>query len=385
MKKFNPTKLLFGFLGIATFASLVGTISGTLAWYAYSTRATLSYTGTSIEKTAQLQIGVMSPIAIDYTTADKMAEDTDLSDATHHYYFAPVGTGLTSSNLNKYLASNGYATNYLIPVTSGSYTKGGAFSLKHAPDVDRHVINNDDPADIKQFAHFQFVFRIAKNVYSTTPEYVGGQELWLTDAEAHASYANNGSVYKALRIYVDRTNNYTDGDFIFNPTAEAVGQTKVGGLLDIGGDGYYDYDDGGKEILFGEYTTNTGLSASGYNTEASGDVIDNVNGSGSSELDSFTAKHKNGIRYYSDLSGCGIKTASYESLSSIAPKTSNGKLENFDEDHPTSICKTDAADNCLARVNMTIWLEGWDFAVVDKEQDHMFDLGLTFEINKVNA
>ena len=90
MKKFNPTKLLFGFLGIATFASLAGTISGTLAWYAYSTRASLSYTGTSIEQTAQLQIGVVSPVAVDYTSADKMIEDENLSDSTHHYYFASL-------------------------------------------------------------------------------------------------------------------------------------------------------------------------------------------------------------------------------------------------------------------------------------------------------
>ena len=381
MKKFNPAKLLFGFLGIATFVSLTGTISGTLAWYAYSTRASLSYTGTSIEKTAQLQIGIVSPEVINYTSADKMTEDTNLSDATHHYYFAPVGTGLTSVVLNKYLEANGYATNYLIPVTSGSYSRGDAFQLKHAPDVDENIIDNSDPASNKYFTHFQFVFRITKNVSALTPEYVDDQELWLTDAEAHASYANNGNVFKALRIYIDRSSDYED-DFIFNPTATAVGQTKVGGLLDLGGDGYYDYDGTGKEILFGEYTNNTGLSADGYDGE---NVIADVNGTNSTELDSFTAKHKQGMKYYNSLSGCGIKTASYESLSSIAPKTSNGKLENYDENHPTSICKTDASDNHLARVNMTVWLEGWDFAVVDKEQDHMFDIGLTFEINKVNA
>ena len=381
MKKFNPTKLLFGFLGIATFVSLAGTVSGTLAWYAYSARGTLSYTGTSIEKTAQLQIGVVSSVAINFAQADKMTKDENLSDSTHHYYFANVGSGLTSSALNKYLEANGYATNYLVPVTSGSYSRGDAFQLKKAPNVEQNVIDNSDPAPDNLFAYFQFVFRIAKSTYSVTPEYVGNQELWLTDAEAHASYANNGNVYKALRIYIDRTADYED-DYIFNPTADSVGQTKVGGLLDLGGDGYYDYDDDGKETLYGEYTNNTGMSASGYSGE---DAIDDINGSNAGELNSFTAKHKQGVKYYSDLSACDIKTASYECLSSIAPKTSNGKLENYDENHPTSICKTDNTEDHLARVNMAIWLEGWDFSVVDKEQDHMFDIGLTFEINKVEA
>ena len=381
MKKFNPTKLLFGFLGLATFASLAGTISGTLAWYAYSTRASLSYTGTSIEQTAQLQIGIVSPVEVDFYASDRMTKDDDLSDGTHHYYFAPIGSGLTSVVLNKYLTANGYASNYLTPVTSGSYTRGGAFQLKHAPNPDTGIINNSDPATDYHFSYIQFVFRIAKSAYAATPEYVDDKELWLTDAQAHASFANNGSVFKALRIFIDRTDDYED-DYIFNPTANAVGQTKVGGVLDLGNSGYYDYDDDNREIIYGEYTSTTGLSTTGYD---GADVIRDVNGTNSTSSNTFTAKHKQNVKYYNDLSECGIKTASYECLSSIAPKTSNGILENYDENHPTSICKTDANDNHLARVNMTIWLEGWDFSIIDEEQDHMFDIGLTFEINKVTA
>ena len=381
MKKFNPTKLLFGVIGIATFASLAGTISGTLAWYAYSTRASLSYTGTSIEQTAQLQIGVVSPIEIEFAPSDKMTKDESISDSTHHYYFAPIGSGLTSVALNKYLSANGHASNFLIPVTSGSYSRGEPFSLKYAPNLDTGVIDNSDPAGNDYFSYIQFVFRIAKSAYAAVPEYVDDKELWLTGAEAHASYTDNGSVFKALRIYFDRSDDYED-DFIFNPSAASAGQTKVGGLLNLGNSGYYDYTDENREILYGEYTNDVGLSVDGYD---GADEIDDVNGTNSTFLNSFTAKHKPGIKYYTDLSSCGIKTASYESLSSIAPNTSNGILENYDEEHPTSICKTKASDNHLARVNMAIWLEGWDFSVVDEEQDHLFDVGLTFEINKVTA
>ena len=135
MKKFKPAKLLFGFLGLATFASLVGSVSASLAWYAYSTRATLSYTGTSVERTAQLQIGIVSPVAVTYA-ANEMVEDTSITDANNnHYYFAPLGTGLTTSILGKYLEANGHATNYLVPTTSGSYQSGDSFSLKKAPKV----------------------------------------------------------------------------------------------------------------------------------------------------------------------------------------------------------------------------------------------------------
>lgn len=381
MKKFNPTKLLFGFLGIATFLSLAGTVSGTLAWYAYSARGTISYTGTSIEKTAQLQIGIYSPVAVDYVAADKMTEDPNLSDANNHYYFAPVGSGLSSAVLNKYLLANGYASNFLTPVTSGSYSIGDAFQLRSAPNIDANIIDNSDPAKKNHFSYIQFVFRISKSAFAETPVYVDNQEIWLTDAQAHASYANNGNVFKALRLFVDRSNNY-DYDYIFNPSAATNGQTKVGGLLDIASDGYYDYNDAGEEILYGEFDTDAGISTTRYE---GADALVDINGSGSTELDSFTAKHAQGMFYYNDLSACGIKTASYQCLQSISPNTANGKLENYDENDPTSVCKTSASDNHLARLNMTVWLEGWDFSVVDKEQDHMFDIGLTFEINKVDA
>ena len=77
MKKSKSAKFLFGFLGIATFASLVGTVSGTLAWYSYSTRATLSYSGTSVSNTVQLQIGIASPTQV-MSVADIQAENADI-------------------------------------------------------------------------------------------------------------------------------------------------------------------------------------------------------------------------------------------------------------------------------------------------------------------
>ena len=380
MKKFKPAKLLFGFLGLATFASLVGSVSASLAWYAYSTRATLSYTGTSVERTAQLQIGVCSPVRITSYTDNEMQEVTYNGDS-NYYYFAPIGSGLTSSILSKYLLKNGYATNYLRACTSGSYNQGGSFSLKQSPTIGSR--QNGSECEKSDYAHFQFVFRVAKSAFSTSTDYVSGQHLWLTDAKARASANGDSKVFKALRIYVDRDDSY-NYDYIFNPSAVATGGTKVGGLLDLGSDGYYDYDNNG-EIIYGEYTADSGKSESGY---SGADSLVDINGSGATTEDTFTAKHAQAVRYYNNLNGCGIKTADYKSINDIAPykNPDTGELENASESDPTSICKTGGESaHYLARVNMTIYLEGWDFSVVDSEIDHMFDLGLTFEINKVNA
>ena len=388
MKKFNPTKILFGFLGLATFASLVGSVSGSLAWYAYSARASMSYTGTSIERTSQLQVGVVSPNAIDYTEAE-MVEDTSITDLDdNHYYFAPIGAGLTSSILEKYLNANGYATNYLVPATTGSYDIGDAFNLRMAPSLDTGYINNDIEALTPKhhYAYFKFVFRVAKNAYSATSEYLPNHEIWLSDAQAKASSSGQGDVFKALRIYIDRKEGYGN-DYVFNPGASAAGETKVGGLLDLGGDGMYDYDADSNEIIYGEYDQSIADSKRTVNYQGA-DEIDDVNESGATSLDSFTAKHGMGKNYYTkeSLAECGIKTAKYLSLSDIAPvrNSSTGELEN-PEGKVTSLCKTDENDHNIARVDMTVYLEGWDFSVVDSEEGHLFDIGLTFEINKVAA
>ena len=386
MRKFNPTKLLFGFLGLATFASLVGSVSGSLAWYAYSTRASLSYTGTSVERTAQLQIGIVSKAAIDYDIRD-MVEDTSITDVdNNHYYFAPLGSGVNTAILNTYLLANGYASDFLIPVTSGSYDSGDSFQLKKSPNLDNGQISNNAIATKELFAHFQFVFRIPKDVYADVIDYVDDREIWLTDATSKKSTLQDGDVFQALRIYVDRLGSYTS-DYIFNPSASVAGETKVGGLLDLGRDGKYDYDEDSNEIIYGEYNEAIAPSKRIADYQGNDDILD-VNESGATAPDTFTATHAQGVNYYTkeSLAECGIKTAKYLCLDDIAPQRDSvtGVLTN-PTGKVTSVCKTDATDHHLARLNMTVYLEGWDFSVIDNEIGHLFDIGLTFETNKVAA
>ena len=389
MKKLNPLKLLFGLLGLTTLACTAGAVSGTLAWYAYITRATLSYSGTSVNSTTQLQIGICS----DDQVADmpNTIEEVTYEGDSHYYYFAKAGAGLTSSVISTYLEAAGYATNTLQAVTSGYYDPTDAtcdFALKKSPNEIVH--GNTTPAKETQYVHLPLVFRILKTDTPTEDDFVSDAELWLTKATAKASSneATDGIVYKALRVFVDRTNDY-DTDFIFNPSAldtDTTLETKVGGALDLSGDEYYDFDLSGEEIIYGEYTTIGGMSATGW--AGSDTTFFDLNGTGiTNRRTTFTAKHYHGIKYYENLNSCVFKTAKYESLSTLAPSRSgSGDLENVDSAHPTSVCKTaDETDHYLGRVTLDIYLEGWDHAVIDDEINHKFDLGLTFEINKVNV
>ena len=379
MKKISSAKLAFLLLGILTAVCTVGSISSTLAWYAYSVRALVAYSGTSVNSTTYLQIGIASDVEVEDMPAS--VDDVTFDGDSTHYYFAQMGGGLSYAAITTYLAKKGYATTELSPVTSGSYTGGDSgFSLKRAPNQIVH--GNTTAADINDYIVIPFVFRVS-SIDGLSTDYVANKELWLTKAVARASGSNNGEIYHALRIFVDRDDAVygTDNDFIFNPSADVQGQTKVGGLLELTHDGYYDFDVNG-EVLYGEYDDAIldSLSSEGYSGPS---VIHDINGTGDdSKITTFTAKHYPHSKYYPSLNDAFIKTASYESISSIAPvRDDYDHLSNLDDEHPTSVCKTIESDHCLARVNLAIYLEGWDFSVIDEEVSHGFDLGLTFEIS----
>ena len=409
MKKSKSTKLLFSFLGLATFASLVGTVSGTLAWYAYNSRATLSYSGTSVSNTVALQIGIVSADEMpsisqidgsSYSQEQKktlksfwdvMHEETFDGD-DNHYYFAPAGKGLDHSVINAYLLYHGFATNTLPAVTSGSYTRGEELHLMNGPKADHPTI--DTLAAKDSYAQIPFVFRVL-DTYTTNPDlvYLPNKEVWLTNAKLESVRGSTGELQKAIRVFVDREDSHGD-DYILNPTAATKGKTTVAGLLDLTTDHYYDYtfDPATRrytEIIYGDYEK---VGADPIKPSYSGpDEIDDINGTGKEgdNYDTFTARHHNGVYYYdSKTTGFGeykLKTAEYESMTSIAPKENGytGELSNYDENNPTSVCKTaDDSGHRLGKVTLTIYLEGWDHSLIDQELLHSFNLGLTFKTNK---
>ena len=136
-KTINPAKLLCGILGLCTVVSIGGAISSTLAWYAYATRASLSFSGTSVYDNGQLQIGVKSDRQISSLTSDNKMIEEQINGS--YYYFAPAGEGLSSERLNMYLEAREYATNQLIPVTSGEFgSTQNTFGLKRSPNADSY-------------------------------------------------------------------------------------------------------------------------------------------------------------------------------------------------------------------------------------------------------
>lgn len=401
MKKI-ASRLIFGFLGLTTLGSMVGAISGTVAWYAYVTRATMSYSGTSVNSTKQLQIGIKSPVAVTFPTGT-ISETLPVLDGTGgYYYFMSPGASLPASVISAYLEANHYATTTLEPVSTYTYANdGSAINLRNSPTTNK-PFQTRTAAEITKYVEIPFALRVLESDL-ITPTYVKNKPVYITDADAQAASSSDGDVYKAIRLFIDRKDGLDD--FLFNPSSEEDGQTKVAGILDISGDDLFDYVNDmsspyfGCECLYGDYTLNgkapgeDGFQANYLAALTSG--LDETSGfinANQSDVDdgtkrtTFTAKHYEHIDYF-DLptlkaNGTFVPAyAYYYGTNTVYPHVNDyGDLEG---DYAVCVTANNTDNNryCIGEFNIKVFIEGWDFNVIDEELAHSFNLGLTFEIN----
>ena len=401
MRRPNSTNLLLGFLGLCTILSIGGAVSSTLAWYAYASRAALMYSGTSVFDNGQLQIGVKSEIEIPDLVTAGMEEETV---GNHYYYFAPAGEGLSSEYLQTYLAARNYAGVELHPVTSGQFDASNPLYNTHVlltpPNSEvPHPNATYNRASTKDYSHITFAFKVFSSDNEGHKIFAEGRELWLTYVKTRASQTSFGNVSNSLRMYIHRDESVygANNGFLFNPSSKENGETKVGGLLNLGYDEYYDFNDNG-EIIYGDYSisgNNGGIIDGPCTDDSIVDINDkwdwetkeNTEQNRKDFIDTFTAAHSPyAPKYYEDLDDIDIKTAKYVGTDYVVQtKDSNGTLSN-PEGRKTSVCITGGSSvNYIGEFDATIYLEGWDFCVTDEEQSHQFDFQLRFETNKVGG
>ena len=146
MKAISKVRVTTGALIMGALVSFAGAITSTLAWYAYSTTATVAYKGTSVAQSEQLQIGIMTTLPkvnpedpdeefvnVEFTQEqinEYGIETVVVGDKT--YAFCRPGTGLSAELISHYLISAGYASNEMAPVTSQKFEgkTGEELSLK---------------------------------------------------------------------------------------------------------------------------------------------------------------------------------------------------------------------------------------------------------------
>ena len=257
-------------ISLTTFMAFVGTTTGTLAWYAYSTRVSMSYQGTSVAKTEQLQIGIDDPNGF---ISDAIIDANGYERDTNNIVWSPAGTGFTAAVISSYLSSKGHPmtniggtsyANCLSPVTSKERALNSTndLNLFQAPYARRP--NNIGAADTKDYISIPFAFRIIDN----NNNYLGEKKIWITDAKAMTT--GSASIHESLRIFLDDPSDTTHGRrYLFNPSSENSGSVAVAGLLDLDGNGYYDstYDSVTGEYYEVMYGTGSYTGTPTYSTD----------------------------------------------------------------------------------------------------------------------
>lgn len=389
--KIKGLNIAIASLACLTVIGLAGSTVGTLAWYAYSTRATVAYSGTAVKKAEKLQIGLKWNRSTTDTRALEFKERYEVTyervggSSGPYYCFMPTGLGFSSAAIGDYLDLFGHAKNELPPVTSKAYETGDPLTLYESPTYG--YPNSNGVAASARYVVLPLAFRI---FVSEEGETAKGQDIWLTDVTAEAM--GQKDVTDSLRIHVKNEDPNTDipdtkKSFILHPTAEEAGTIDVAGVLNLNDDDYYDYGDevvqGQRryyEYVYGEYDRVGEIPPTLFNEETGFDY--KINGVTQEDRHTtFLAKHAAGVEgYLEKFSDYGItpKTAEYLSFDEVAPQDVNGGLSG---DYP--IAHTSADDDSVGLCTLTIWLEGWDHVIIDDNINARFNLGLQFEINRV--
>ena len=223
-------KIIIPAAALAMGIALVGSVSSTLAWYQYSTKAQAAFIGTSVGQSENLEI--------------QKADEKWTSNLTNAEVNALAGINESYPNL--------------LPVTPGaSVAKDGAIPAKSAfkEGIETGVSEyrkNADPTNI-----IQFDLKIRYKKTTADSEYLA-KDLMLSDLTIKNDAANTkgADLYKAIRVHLAVGNT---SYFLFandNDSSEAELTTQTYGPLDTNNDGVYDKTigyqwDNTTEVLYG--------------------------------------------------------------------------------------------------------------------------------------
>ena len=262
---------------------------------------------------------------------------------------------IKAETINYVIHNNGSATTKMFPVTSASFDdfdNPQNFQLYRDPKPKSNytVGNRDDYAATINYAHIPFVFRYEDEDHPG--QYLANKNIHMTHCNVETT-VDEKELYKSVRVYADNG----ERGYLINPSAEQDGFNYVGGILDLDKDGFYDYDNENREIIYGE-----SISSSYFDdpTASDGTIPQE-------EVTTFVANHKKGI-YAVDEDNYQAKTVNYHGLTKFTSKQ-------------VAITTTDANYHDIAKCYLTIYFEGWDQHVVNSELGSGFNIDFEFEID----
>ena len=392
------SKLVASGLITAITCALVGSITGTFAWYGYSTRATATVAGTSIGAAANLQIGIRDADA-NIASIKGLAEDRD----SNNIFWQKDSGGLRGDAIADYLNQKGFGSNEMHPISSGNIYEDDSSKRKEISPVEMvtYQSNTNAAADKKDY----FVLPLAMRVYNVAEkediaddDYLKEREIYLSDIEVDLELAQNQTttLNEAFRIdFKEERSDLLEPNYVLlAPGKSDDGSCKLAGLLDLNGDGFADviendYDYRVRhEMVYGQIKPGTTISrtdddvaelkdeydeiAPGYKYPVHLDVNNHYSEKKASIVTDFEACEQ--AFFGKDSYLCHFDGA-------------NRKLEG---EIAKPICKTPNEENGIVYLTVTAWIEGWD--VDDKNQSTLnadalgipFHLNLQFQIDRVD-
>ena len=170
-------KISISALTICTVAAVAGAITGTVAWFQYSTRAQAAFTGTTVHCSENLRISL-----------DGNNWSTELS----------------SSDTQQYLLARGREDTALKPVTTGEHKKDEKIKgFKRNPIYQFKEMNNWIAADESDYVTFPLRLKVV-DVNGKAGEYLLEKKIYLSDLTIVTSSNNPAIKYDitdALRVH----------------------------------------------------------------------------------------------------------------------------------------------------------------------------------------
>lgn len=341
-------KAIISSLALLAGASLIGSVTGTIAWYQYSISAQVALEGTTAHCSKLLQISI---------------DDGD-NDVSNNVWGNDFGTG-DLPNLP------------FSPVTTGEINKDDPLSLKTiyeddhvtpkatslfyaAPSLLQGEYDNWLLAADDSYVQFSILVKV-KDIDKTESNLAN--DVYLTDLTIQDASNSNVDLSSAIRVHFSvESPNSQSKNFLF---AKDVEETEVGGFLDM---------DGNKELDYAGYEWEPHPCLYGGGTVI---PITETNPTTGEEV--VIGYDVNPLMQYS-----------YTSTDSniIASETREGDIVGG-----TPLGKTSANPNEYLKITVTIWLEGWSpllqgvaetthNSVWDNKEylEKSFNVGMTFGV-----
>ena len=211
-------KIIVSALALAMGATLAGSISGTVAWYQYSTRAQAAYIGTSVGLSENLEVK---------TSASTWKRE------------------LTSTEIDAALGSTG---SEMVPVTTGDLDKDDAVPAATAfyanPEYGMAGYSTWTNATAANIAQFTLNFHYKKTSASGGTATYEAKKLNLINLTIVDE--SGADLYKAVRVHFAAGSNYNlfARDSQTDVASPADIDTATYGNLDTGNNGVYDKTEG---------------------------------------------------------------------------------------------------------------------------------------------